>query len=349
MSEYSSNVSIAQKRFSFQTCFLCCLFPGQTRDKERGERVWRERLQRCQCQLKAKEDEMSRQSQYFENFKVQLQHKLNVSRDKERSLQNRIYTLEKQLLDMAVSAATGRAAHCPVRITAAGSGTLWGDQERLPSLRGEGEGEEEKREDAWKQWQPNVGDERRGSQQGVQGVLEIPEQGEGTKDTRTNSNESRLQDFILSLQEDLRVLLEREEVGLAEQRKLMEQLQDAQEKSRYLGYKVEEMEAQVKQLQLSESSLTEEVEELKEENHRPQRACSQSGTTFQGPTIHTVGSCKPTAGPPSTTNSSWWSSGQVRFLCYRVKTSLNSYSFNVHNYIDEYPAIRHSFVAKTTE
>lgn len=282
--------------------------------------MWRERLQRSQCQLKAKEDEMSRQSQYFENFKAQLQHKLNLSRDKEQSLQNRIYTLEKQLLDMAVSAATGGLVHSPVRITAAGSGTPWGEQERLPSLRGEGEGEEEKREDAWKRWQPNVGDERKGSQQGVPGVMEIPEQGERTKETRPNSDESRLRDFILSLQEDLRVLLEREEVGLTEQRKLMEQLQDAQEKSRYLGCKVEEMEAQVKQLQLSESSLMEEVEELQEEKHKLQLmtggaskpACSQSGSTFQGPTVH-LSSCKPTVGLSSTADSSWWSSGEVSF------------------------------------
>lgn len=287
--------------------------PDQTQDKERGERVWRERLQRCQCQLKAKEDEMSRQSQYFENFKAQLQHNLNLSRDKEQSLQNRIYTLEKQLLDMAVSAATGQVTHCPVRITAAGSGTPWGDQERLPSLRGEGEGEEEKGEDAWKQWQPNEGDERNGSQQGVLGVSEIPEQGERTKETRPNSNESRLRDFILCLQEDLRVLLEREEIGLTEQRKLMEQLQDAQEKA-------EEMEVQVRQLQLSESSLMEEVEELKEENHRLQfmiggaskRASSQSDSTFQCPTVD-LSSCKATVGPSSTTDSSWWSPGEVSF------------------------------------
>lgn len=261
---------------------------------------------------------MSRQSQYFENFKTQLQHKLNMCRDKEQSLQNRIYTLEKQLLDMAVSAATGRVTLCPLRITSAGSGTLWGDQERLASLRGEGEGEEEKREDAWKQWQPKVGDERKGSQQGVQGVLQIPAQGERTEETRSNSNVSQLQDFILSLQEDLRVLLEREEVGLTEQRKLMEQLQDAQEKSRHLDCKAEEMETQVKRLQLSESSLIEEVEELKEENHRLQlmiggsRVRGQSGSTFQGPTID-LSCLKPTSGLSSTTDSSWWSSLEVSF------------------------------------
>lgn len=290
--------------------------------------MWRERLQRCQCQLKAKEDEMSRQSQYFENFKGQLQHKLSLCRDREQSLQNRIYTLEKQLLDMAVSAATGRAAHSAVRITAAGPGALWGDQERLPSLRGEGEGEEEKSEDAGKHWKPNVGNEREGSQEGVEGVAEILEPGERSQETRQNSNESRLKDFILSLQEDLRVLLEREEVGLTEQRRLMEQLQDAQEKSHNLGCKAEQMEAQVKQLEVSESSLMEEVEELKEENHRLQlmiegaskRVSSQPGSTFQGSTAELT-CCKPTVCPSLPTDSahsSWWSSGEVSFHSYLV-------------------------------
>ncbi|TMS17047.1 Janus kinase and microtubule-interacting protein 3 [Larimichthys crocea] len=114
-----------------------------TKEKEQGERVWRDRLQRCQRQLKAKEDEMSRQSQYFENFKTQLQQKLSLARDREQSLQNRIYTLEKQLLDMTVSAATGMGTISAVRITA-GTVTHWEEQVRLPFMRGEGEGEEER-------------------------------------------------------------------------------------------------------------------------------------------------------------------------------------------------------------
>ncbi|MEQ2173806.1 hypothetical protein GOODEAATRI_001268, partial [Goodea atripinnis] len=76
-------------------------------EKEREDQVWRERLQRCQRQLKAKDEEMSRQSQYFENFKTQLQQKLSLARDREQSLQSRIYSLEKQLLNVTVSSATG--------------------------------------------------------------------------------------------------------------------------------------------------------------------------------------------------------------------------------------------------
>ncbi|XP_068570913.1 uncharacterized protein [Cebidichthys violaceus] len=234
-----------------------------TQDKERGEQVWRDRLQRCQRQLKAKEEEMSRQSQYFQNFKTQLQHKLSLARDREQSLQNRIYTLEKQLLDMTVSAATGIAMISAVRITA-GTVTHWEEQERLPPMRGEGEGEEERKEERRRQWQPSVGYKREG---GLEGEKEI--QGERVKET--NSNEARLQGFILSLQEDLRVLLEREEGGMTERRGLMEQLQEAQENSHFLGCQVEEMKAEVLQLKLSEKSLMEEVEELKEENHKLQQ------------------------------------------------------------------------------
>ncbi|KAI4818660.1 hypothetical protein KUCAC02_003964, partial [Chaenocephalus aceratus] len=178
-----------------------------TRDKERGEQVWRDRLQRCQRQLKAKEEEMSRQSQYFENFKTQLQHKIRLARDREQSQQNRIYTLEKQLLDMTSS----------------------------------------------------VGNERE---------AEKDIQGGPVKDATQTPSEARLQGFILSLQEDLRVLLEREEHGMTERRRLMEQLQESQENSHFLGCKVEEMKAEEQQLKLSESSLMEEAGELKEENQR---------------------------------------------------------------------------------
>ncbi|XP_034398940.1 myosin-7B-like isoform X2 [Cyclopterus lumpus] len=234
-----------------------------TQDKERGEQVWRHRLQRCQRQLKAKEEEMSRQSQYFENFKTQLQHKLSLGWDREQILQNRIYTLEKQLLDMTVSAATGIATISAVRITA-GTVTHWEEQDRLPPMRGEGEGEEERKEERRRQWQPSVGYKR---EAGLEGEKEI--QGEQVKET--NSNEARLQGFILSLQEDLRVLLEREEGGMTERRGLMEQLQEAHEKRHFLDCKVEEMKAEVQQLKRSENSLMEEVEELKEENHRLQQ------------------------------------------------------------------------------
>ncbi|XP_026213202.1 trichohyalin isoform X2 [Anabas testudineus] len=241
-----------------------------TQEKEREERVWRERLQRCQRQLKAKEEEMSRQSQYFENFKTQLQHKLSLARDREQILQNRIYTLEKQLLDMTVSAATGIATGGAVRITA-GSITCWEQQERLTSIRGEGEGEEERKEERRKQWQSCVG-----GGEDDEGKTEMETGSERSKDTRQSSNEAKLQGFILSLQEDLRVLLEREEDGMTERRRLMEQLQEAQENSHFLSCKLEEMKAEVQQLKLSESSLMEEVEGLREENHRLEQILSET-------------------------------------------------------------------------
>lgn len=261
---------------------------------------------------------MSHQSQYFENFKAQLQHKLSLARDREQSLQNRIYTLEKQLLDMTVSAATGVSTISAVRITA---GTLT-QQEKLLSMRGEGEGEEEKKEERRKQWQPNIGTERDGRQDGDEGKTEK----EGDRNTKENSNEARRQSFILSLQEDLRVLLEREESGMTERRRLMEQLQEAQENSLFLCCKVEKMKAEVQQLKLSESSLMEETEELREENHGLQQKLrdatnqtpSQSSiipeSICPSPGTSSLTCCPVVCSVPSNTNDSAESCGKVRMI-----------------------------------
>lgn len=303
---------------------LCVPLPAQTQEKEQGERVWRDRLQRCQRQLKAKEDEMSRQSQYFENFKTQLQHKLSLARDREQSLQNRIYSLEKQVLEMTVSAATGMATIGAVRITAE-TVTRWEEQERLPSMRGEGEGEEARKEERRKQWQPSFGPEGEGGKDD-EGKTEKDIQGGRVQDTGQKSDEARLQGFILSLQEDLRVLLEREEDGMTERRGLMEQLQAAQENSHFLGCKVEDMKAEVQQLKLSEGSLMEEVEELREENHKLQQMLSDTTnqTHSQSPACLAPGTISPSCSPavcpaPSSTlpcnamdHSSAGNSGEVR-------------------------------------
>lgn len=273
---------------------------------------------------------MSRQSQYFENFKTQLQHKLSLARDREQSLQNRIYTLEKQLLDMTVSAAAGMATVGAVRITA-GTITWWEQQEKLTSIRGEGEGEEERKEERRKQWQPSVGIKRDGGQEGDEGKTEIETEGGRSKDTKQSPNEARLQGFIVSLQEDLRVLLEREEEGMTERRTLMEQLQEAQENSHFLGCKVEEMKAEVQQLKLSECSLMEEVEGMREENHRLEQILREAAnqTPSQSSQIsestcpslwNSLASCTTVVCPvpPSTlscatamTDSSVWRLGQV--------------------------------------
>lgn len=252
------------QNFVLQLLMFSLLFDStQTEEKGRVETIWRDRLQRCQRQLKAKEDEMSSQSQYFETFKTQLQQRLNQALDREQSLQKHIFTLENKLLDMTVSAAKGTAAISAVRITANTTSAQWGNREGLPSTRGEGEGEEERNEDRRKQQQPSVGIK---SEEPEGNNVMTGDQVEAV--TERDLTEARLQGFILSLQEDLRVLLEREDHSVTVLRGLMEQLQDAQENNQLLSYKVEQMEAQVNQLKLSESSLNEEVEELKEENHR---------------------------------------------------------------------------------
>ncbi|XP_067104288.1 uncharacterized protein C4orf50-like [Osmerus mordax] len=260
-----------------------------SQEKERGERVWRVRLQRCQAQLKAKEEEMARQSHYFEHFKTQLQQKLSLSRDREQGLQARIHLLERRLLELTVSAAS--AAVPALKKTAT---------ERLAHLRGEGEGEEggeeeeeatERRRGVGRRSQPKPGLPREGEREGgradvVKGGedtedrgmkgLRGEEEGRARYDKEESGGEARLRGFILSLQEDLRALLEREEQGEAERRGLAEQLQEAQENSHFLSCKMEEMRAGVHRLKLAESSLTEEVEELQEENLRLHRSLGQN-------------------------------------------------------------------------
>ncbi|XP_068596804.1 trichohyalin-like [Brachionichthys hirsutus] len=238
-----------------------------TREKDRGDWVWRDRLQCCQRQLKAKEEEMSRQSQHFESFKSQLQHKLSAAWDREQSSRNRNHVLEKQLLHMTVSAAVGTATSSAVRITAS-TVTHWEEQQRLPSTRGEGEGEEERKEERRGLWQPSDNGTERG---GDRVDDEVKNSEREMRESKTKSNEARLQDFILSLQEDLRVLLEREENGTADRKGLMEQLLEAQEKSQLMCCKVEDVKAEVRLLKESESSLMEEIKDLSEENHRLQQ------------------------------------------------------------------------------
>lgn len=219
---------------------------------------------------------MSSQSQYFETSKTQLQQRLNQALDREQTLQKRIFTLEKQLLDMTVSAATGTAAISAVRITA-----QWANPEGLPSMRGEGEGEEERNENRRKRQLPSLGvksEEREGNNVVTGDPVEA---GRGTEAERVLT-EARLQGFILSLQEDLRVLLEREDHSVTVRRELMEQLQEAQGSTQLLSCKVEEMEAQVYQLSLSESSLNEEVEKLREEKRRLEKMLKKDQTRHPG-------------------------------------------------------------------
>lgn len=250
--------------------------PNQSQEKEREEHVWRERLHRCQRQLKAKDEEMSRQAQYFESFKIKLQQKLNLARDREQSLQNRIYSLEKQLLDVTVSCATGMATITAVRITA-GTVKPMNELDKLPSMRGEGEGEEENKEERKKQWQPNVGPLSKERTKVDESKTDSVIEGGQDKETKHTSKEARLQSFIISLHEDLKVLLEREEEGMTERRKLLEELQEAQENRHFLGCTVEEMKAELHQLRQSENSMMEEVEDLRKENQSLQEILRDAG------------------------------------------------------------------------
>nr|XP_046179000.1 uncharacterized protein LOC124010530 isoform X2 [Oncorhynchus gorbuscha] len=270
----------------------------ESQEKERGDRVWRERLRRCQAQLRAKEEEMGRQSQYFEHFKSQLHHKLGLARDREQGLQTRLHQLERPVLEMNVSAATYIAplntastnsvtADNVKSIMVPTSGQQRTETERLPHPREEGEGEEEDGEE--KTQRRHYGQQLQQKQGADDREIEGEREGEEGEDGESLGGEARLRSFILSLQEDLSILLEREEQGLAEQRGLMEQLEEAQENNHFLSCTLEEMRTVVHRLKLTESSLMEEVEELQEEN---QRLCQRLSHTLRQ-TNHSLVSTDP--------------------------------------------------------
>ncbi|KAJ8015345.1 hypothetical protein DPEC_G00025150 [Dallia pectoralis] len=261
-----------------------------SQEKERGEHVWTQRLHRCQAQLRAKEEEMGRQSKYFERFKSQLQQKLDLARDREQGLLTRVHQLERQVLELTGSEAnniTRVNKACLNTATAANVIALMvptsakhrtdADSERLPNPREEGEGEEEDGEEKtlWRHHAQQL-QQKQGE---VDGEIEADRPGAGAKQ----------RDFILSLQEDLQGRLKREEQWMVERQELMVQLQEAQENGHFLSCEVEEMRTLVRKQKLTESSLTEEVEELQEEN---QRLCQRLSCTLRE-INHNPGSADP--------------------------------------------------------
>ncbi|KAJ8262107.1 hypothetical protein GJAV_G00162300 [Gymnothorax javanicus] len=74
-------------------------------DKERSDRVWKDKLHRCQNQMRVKEVEMKRQSEYFEHYKQKQERKLGFSKEREQALQGRVFQLERQVIDLTASAA----------------------------------------------------------------------------------------------------------------------------------------------------------------------------------------------------------------------------------------------------
>ncbi|XP_064829680.1 centromere-associated protein E-like isoform X3 [Oncorhynchus masou masou] len=320
---------------------------SMSQEKERGDCVWRERLRRCQAQLRAKEEEMGRQSQYFEHFKSQLHHKLGLARDREQGLQTRLYQLERPVLEMNVSAATYIApvntastnsvtADNVKSIMVPTSGQQRTETERLPHPREEGEGEEEDGEE--KTQRRHYGQQLQQKQGADDRDIEGEREGEEGEDGESLGGEARLRSFILSLQEDLRVLLEREEQGLAEQRGLMEQLEEVQENNHFLSCTLEEMRTVVHRLKLTESSLMEEVEELQEEN---QRLCQRLSHTLRQ-TNHSLGSTDPS---PVSTPSLATSLPNTPGLGQAVPCSVNNTDpvkmIPGQSSLDTYPSAQH--------
>ncbi|XP_051784163.1 GRIP and coiled-coil domain-containing protein 2-like isoform X2 [Erpetoichthys calabaricus] len=80
-----------------------------TAEKEKSEKVLKEKLRRLQEQKKAKEEEMKAQSAYFEHYKQKVQQKLMLLRDREQSLQSKVFLLEKEIIEVLTSEAIVKA------------------------------------------------------------------------------------------------------------------------------------------------------------------------------------------------------------------------------------------------
>ncbi|XP_064810526.1 trichohyalin-like [Oncorhynchus masou masou] len=208
---------------------------------------------------------MGCQSQYFEHFKSQLQHKFGLARDDEQGLQTRVHQLERHVLEMSVSSSTNIATVNAASVNYPVMVPTVHRVQRLAHPREErkeenGEGEEENTQ--WRRYGQHL------QQKQGEDEIEIEEEREGERESvrergvRTDGAASS------SASRRTSGLLEKEEQGLEERRGLLEKLQDAQQNGHFLSSKVEEMRTVVNRLKLNESSMTEEVEELQEENQR---------------------------------------------------------------------------------
>nr|XP_015200400.1 PREDICTED: uncharacterized protein C4orf50 homolog isoform X2 [Lepisosteus oculatus] len=74
-------------------------------EKEKLEKVWKEKLHRFQNQIKMKEEEMRKQSEYFEHYKQKLKCKLGFMKEREQGLQGQIFKLEREIIKLTASAA----------------------------------------------------------------------------------------------------------------------------------------------------------------------------------------------------------------------------------------------------
>ncbi|XP_071600388.1 uncharacterized protein C4orf50-like [Heliangelus exortis] len=196
--------------------------------QEKAEKKQKEKLQWLQKQLKVKEDEIKRQTEYFEHYKQRQRQQTAVLRGRECYLQSEISRLEKQVLDLN--------AHVALLTSELGEGMVQDLQEKLKSSF-------------------------RGTQSYQQSGLEVME-----LQTCIENVELDLKSHLEVFQQNLKSFREKEEDSRREQAGLLAELQCSQDTEDFLRKKLEKSCHHVYNLQLSELRLQEKLEELLDEN-----------------------------------------------------------------------------------
>uniref|UniRef100_UPI00398E5C36 uncharacterized protein C4orf50-like n=1 Tax=Pristiophorus japonicus TaxID=55135 RepID=UPI00398E5C36 len=201
-------------------------------EKVKSEELLKGKLWRLQNQLRMKEDEMNKQSEYFEHYKQKQQQQMGKLREREQSLQNQVFKLEREKIDLNAASVVLRAE---LREVTAKFAKLEKAHAKRSKDLSEHDTELTK----------------------VEGCL--------------SDKDDQIKDHILVLQRDLKDLLEKDEANNQDKEQLRDRFQQAEDNEDFLTHKLEDFRSRIHELKLSESSLQEQVEELEEENENLRR------------------------------------------------------------------------------
>ncbi|XP_051896888.1 myosin-13-like [Pristis pectinata] len=198
-------------------------------EKERTEEVLKGKLWRLQSQLRMKEDEMNKQSEYFEHYKQRQQQLMVKLREREQSLQNQVFKLERERIDLN---ATSIVLKTELQQVTAKFTKL----EKACTRRSKDLSEHD---------------------------MDLT-----NMESCLLDGENQIKEQILVLQDDLKRLLEKEAANNQEREQFRERLQQAEDNESFLTRKLEDFRSRIHELKLSESSLQEQIEDLEEENEK---------------------------------------------------------------------------------
>ncbi|XP_038648477.1 golgin subfamily A member 4-like isoform X2 [Scyliorhinus canicula] len=206
-------------------------------EKEKSEEVLKGKLWRLQNQLKMKEDEMKKQSEYFEHYKQKQQQQLVKLREREQSLHSQIFKLDRERIDLNTTSVVLRTElqEVTARFT---------KLEKAHAKRSKDHSEHE---------------------------TELAKM-----ESSRSEREDQIKDNILVLQHDLKKLSEKDEATNQEKEQLRERLRQAEDNEDFLTHKLEDFRSRIHELKLSESSLQEQTEELEEENEKLRRELKEA-------------------------------------------------------------------------